>query len=102
MAGLLLNDSLIERCRKKPLVVTIDEAHTLEIDVGKYLLNLSEQVRTKGAPFLLVLAGTPDLEYRINRMGATFWSRARIIGFGRLTKQATNRRHCHPAFRQWF
>ena len=88
-AELLLDDSLIERCRKKPLLVTIDEAHTLKPDVGKYLLNLSEQVRKRGAPFQLVLAGTPDLESRINRMGATFWSRARIMGFGRLTKQAT-------------
>lgn len=88
-AELLLDDSLIERCRKRPLVVTIDEAHTLKTDVGKYLLNLSEQVRKRGAPFQLVLAGTPDLECRINRMDATFWSRARIMGFGRLTKQAT-------------
>ena len=86
---LLLADGLIKRCRKKPLVVTIDEAHTMETSVGKYLLNLSEKVRKKGAPFLLVLAGTPDLEHRINRMSSTFWSRARIFGFGRLTKQAT-------------
>lgn len=85
----LLVDSLIKRCRKKPLVVTIDEAHTLDIDVGKYLLNLSERVRKKGAPFLLILAGTPGLEKRINSMHATFWSRARILGFSRLTKQAT-------------
>lgn len=88
-AQLLLGDSLIERCRKKPLLVTIDEAQTLNPDVGKYLLNLSEQVRKNGAPFQLILAGTPDLESRINRMDATFWSRARIMGFGRLTRQAT-------------
>ena len=55
-----LAEELAARCRRKPLVVLLDEAHTLALDVGSALLNASQQVRAE-APFLLVLAGTPGL-----------------------------------------
>ena len=48
-----LTDRLTARCRKKPVVVLVDEAHTLTRDVGQLLLNLSQEVRAN-APFLLV------------------------------------------------
>ena len=77
------------RCRDKPLVVTLDEAHTLDNNVGKRLLNVSEVVRNEGAPFLLVMAGTPNLRRRLGRMNASFWNRAEKLGIGRLTPAAT-------------
>lgn len=80
---------LIERCRKRPLVVALDEAHTLDVEAGQTLLNASQQVRKQGAAFLLVLAGTPNLKERLNQMGATFWNRAETIGIGRLSRDAT-------------
>ena len=75
-----LRAELAARCRKKPLAVLVDEAHTLDLDVGRTLLNVSQQVRS-AAPFLLVLAGTPGLTAHLGAMNASFWSR---LGKGRL------------------
>ncbi len=55
-------------------MVTVDEAHMLDIEVGSTLLNLSQNLRGEHtAPFLLVLAGTPNLEMHLGRIGATIW-----------------------------
>ena len=75
-----LGSELTARCRRKPLAVLLDEAHTLDVEVGKGLLNASQQVRDE-APFLLVLAGTPGLAAHLGTMNASFWSR---MGEGRL------------------
>ena len=65
---------LSARCRRRPIVVLVDEAHTLDRDVGQLLLNVSQEVRAN-APFLLVLAGTPGLPAHLSTMNASFWSR---------------------------
>ena len=75
-----LSKRLVSRCRRRPLVVLLDEAHTLDRDVGQLLLNLSQEVRAQ-APFLLVLAGTPGLPAHLSTMDVSFWSR---LGTGRL------------------
>ena len=75
-----LTARLTARCRKSPLVVLVDEAHTLDRDVGELLMNVSQEVRAN-APFLLVLAGTPGLPAHLSTMNASFWSR---LGKGRL------------------
>ena len=69
-----LGTKLTARCRRKPLAVLLDEAHTLDIEVGGTLLNASQQVRDE-APFLLVLAGTPGLAAHLGVMNASLWSR---------------------------
>ena len=69
-----LTERLTARCRRRPLIVLLDEAHTLERDVGQLLLNASQEVRTN-APFLLVLAGTPGLAAHLGTMNASFWNR---------------------------
>ena len=78
---------LTARCRKTPLALLVDEAHTLDPAVGQALLNASQQVRSQ-APFLLMLAGTPNLQAHLNAMAATFWSRAEILGVGLLDEAA--------------
>ena len=75
-----LREELTTRCRRKPLAVLLDEAHTLDLEVGHTLLNAGQQVRDE-APFLLVLAGTPGLPEHLGTMNASFWSR---LGKGRL------------------
>ena len=67
-----LQAELTARCRKRPLAVLLDEAHTLDLEVGRTLLNTSQQVRDE-APFLLVLAGTPGLPAHLGSMNASFW-----------------------------
>ena len=71
---------LSARCCKKAVAVLLDEAHTLNPEVGRTLLNLGQRVRGE-APFLLVLAGTPGLPAHLGTMNASFWSR---LGPGRL------------------
>ena len=85
-----LVQALVARCRRKPLAVLLDEAHTLALDVGSALLNASQQVRAD-APFLLVLAGTPGLPDHLSAMYASFWSRLGegLLGVGRLDDAAT-------------
>ena len=84
-----LAEELAARCRRKPLVFLLDEAHTLEPNVGSALLNASQQVRAE-APLLLVLAGTPGLPAHLNAMDTSFWGRLGegLLGVGRLSDAA--------------
>ena len=83
-----LGDLLTARARKTPLLVVMDEAHTLDLEIGRALLNAGQ--RTRGRyPFLLVLTGTPNLEAHLNAMGASFWSRAWTRRIGRLDEAGT-------------
>ena len=86
-----LAEDLAARCRRRPLVLLLDEAHTLDLDVGSALLNASQQVRAD-APFLLVLAGTPGLPAHLNAMDTSFWARLGegLLGVGRLTDAAAS------------
>ena len=87
--GRSLAVALTARCRRRPLAVLLDEAHTLNIKVGGALLNASQQARAT-APFLLVLAGTPGLPRRLDAMDASFWGRLAdgLLGIGRLSASA--------------
>ena len=89
--------ALLAHCRRKPLALLIDEAHTLQLGVGGLLLNASQQVRTE-APFLLVLAGTPGLAAHLGAMDASFWSRlgAGLLGIGRLDAAAARAALAEP------
>ena len=78
-----LAELLTVRCAHRPLVILLDEAHTLDEGVGRALLNAGQSVAA-AAPFLLALAGTPGLTLHPDRMSATFWNRARHIGVGLL------------------
>ena len=78
---------LIELANKKPLVLLVDEAHTMPAKWGRELLSVSQSVRKK-APFLLVLAGTPGLRDCLRHMKATFWIRSKKIPMGRLAASA--------------
>ena len=83
-----LAQALEARARARPLILLLDEAHLLEPEVGRLLLNAAQRAAGR-APFLFVLAGTPDLRPRLSRIGASFWSRSRQIPLGRLSDAAT-------------
>ena len=78
---------LIARCRRRPLVVLLDEAHTLDLEVGRALLNASQEVGSE-APFLLCLAGTPGLTAHLSRMGASFVGRSEELRIRLLDRAA--------------
>ena len=82
-----LDEVLAARVRKKPLVLLLDEAHTLDGEVGSTLLNTSQKIGRE-LPFLLVLAGTPSLRSHLNTMNVSFWNRAERRPVGRLDSAA--------------
>ena len=82
-----LDEALAARAKKGPLVVLLDEAHTLDDEIGCILLNASQQVGRE-LPFLLVLAGTPGLRACLGALNATFWNRAERCPVGRLDPSA--------------
>ena len=79
---------LAARCKRRPLVLLLDEAHTLPLTAGQALLNASQAVSAE-APFLMAMAGTPGLHRHLNDMSATFWSRGEKMGIGRLDSDAS-------------
>lgn len=78
-----LNEIVRRRVERKPFALLVDEAHTLGKEAGRALLNCSQQIGAE-LPFLLVLAGTPDLRTRLNTLHASFWNRAEVLPIGRL------------------
>ena len=83
------------RAGRAPLVLLLDEAHTLDPDTGRALLNASQRVG-RTLPFLLVLAGTPNVRSHLNRMGVSFWNRAELVRVGRLSHEAAADALRHP------
>ena len=84
----LLAEALEARAKAKPLLILLDEAHTLKPEVGQWLLNAAQAAGSE-APFLLVLAGPPDLSLFLSGIGAGFMGRARQLPVGRLDETAT-------------
>ena len=79
--------TLIEKNKKRPLILLMDEAHNMNSDLCNDLLNVYQKVR-KEMPFMLVLAGTPRLRHFLSGVNATFVERSRKIGLGRLDEQS--------------
>ena len=78
------------RCSENGLAILIDEAHTLDhyADSARAFLNDVQALAGDGWPLLLILAGTPNISARLNRIEATFWGRSRRIGIGPLDDAA--------------
>ncbi len=93
---LALEDLLSEKCQKKPLILIIDEAHTLHPDIGHVLLNASQNVRAANSPFFFVLAGTPNLETALSQASASFWDKSKIFPLGRLSEDESRKALSKP------
>ena len=78
-------DLLTDACKQQPTIMLVDEAHTLEVEVARALLNTVQFARRNDVPVALVLAGTPHLKQHLSfaehgdlkRVGArsSFWER---------------------------
>ena len=84
-----IREALGKRVRRRPLLLSIDEAHTLDPDVGRRLLQAAQVVYAKGAGILLLMAGTPDLPSHLHEMHATFWERCSAQPLARLEAGAS-------------
>ena len=74
---------LSRRVRKAPLALLVDEAHTLDLAVGRKILLAVQRLATQGGSILVVFAGTPGLPNRMREMQTTFWEHSRILPFDR-------------------
>lgn len=81
---------IYEECQGKPKVLIVDEAQELVEDPrsASSLLNICQDLYRR-APFLLVLAGTPDLPKKIGRLRSTFMRRSRQVSMGNLSPEAS-------------
>lgn len=75
---------LRDMAHSKPAVVLVDEAHMLSPESGRELLNAAQRCVSDGLQLLLVLAGTPHIQWAIGRMDASFWERLESLKIGRL------------------
>ena len=87
LASVTIRKLLQERSGNKPFILIIDEAHRLTPAIAESLLNASQTVRLEGCPFLLVLAGTPNLRTTLGQANASFWDRSEIVPLGRLSSE---------------
>ena len=81
---------VLERRAREKLVLLVDEAHIM----GRYQDTVRKffnavQIVSRNHPLPLILAGTPNLATELNVPDATFWSRLRKIGVGRLSEDAS-------------
>ena len=83
-----VHDSLGRLVRRKPAVVLIDEAHTLDRNIGEKILKSAQALNRSGAALLLVLAGTPDLRSNLYRVQPAFWERSDTLPLMRLDRNA--------------
>ena len=94
-AGVATARVLAATARRKPLLLLLDEAHRLRPEAGEALLTAAQRVASE-LPFLLVLAGTPDLRPHLGTLGASFWNRAEKIRLGRLNSEGAARGFGEP------
>ena len=88
LAKQTIQNTLISKGKKHPLILLMDEAHKMDADLCNDLLNIYQKISTK-MPFMLVLAGTPGLHNFLSGVNATFVERSRNIGLGRLDEQSS-------------
>lgn len=86
----IVQDSLGRLVRRKPAVVLIDEAHTLDRALGEKILESTQLLNESGSALLLVLAGTPDLPNNLHQMQSTFWERSDTLPLMRLDPSAAS------------
>ncbi len=70
-----LQNTLLERHQNKPLIICVDEAHTLIPEVALALGSLRHQMNDNKRPVWLLLAGTPGLSETLRDAKATFIER---------------------------
>lgn len=82
--------TLARIAKKRPTILLIDEAQTLDTTLGAQLLQAAQTLASEGTPLLLILAGTPNLPSHLRKMRVTFWERSAIFPLLRLDQCASS------------
>ena len=87
----LLREHLLEATERNPLLVQVDEAHTLAPEVANALCNLAQSLIEADKPAWVVLAGTPGLLAHLMSASvqASFIERADVLSPDCLSRQAS-------------
>ena len=80
---------LQERLRLRPLLMLLDEVMHYDPKMLKTILQQSQILASDRWPLAIVLAGTPALNVRLQKVDATFINRARNIHINALKPDAT-------------
>ncbi len=83
-----ISNTLARRARRRALVIAVDEAHTLAVEVGRALLQGVQQARSDGVPVMLLLVGRPELSRHLSQMEVSSCDRNKMIPLGRLSSKA--------------
>ena len=85
-----LKQELIKQRRNKPLIISIDEAHTLNPEVAQDLANLVQNLVKENCAIWTILAGTPGLTSHLASaaVAATFIKRSDLMSPSLLTGDA--------------
>lgn len=80
---------LVAKCKSKPLILLIDEAHLMSPAACGELLNEVLTIRGRGGPVIVVLAGKPKLAELGNLSQVSFLERGEIMSLGLLDEQSS-------------
>ncbi len=80
---------LVAKCKSKPLILLIDEAHLMSPAALGELLNEVLTIRGRGGPIIVVLAGKPKLAELGNLSQVAFPERGEVMSLGLLDEQSS-------------
>ena len=82
-----LRYALAARLDSGPLVILLDDAQEMRPAMAQELLSAAQLLRTRGAPLLLVLAGTAKLFATLNRGSTAVWKRSALLAVEPLERE---------------
>lgn len=79
---------LVAKCKSKPLILLIDEAHMMAPAACRELLNEVLTIRDRGGPAIVVLAGKPQLAELGDISQVSFLERGQVMSLELLDEQS--------------
>ena len=80
---------LVEKCKSKPLILMVDEAHMMAPAACNELLNEALTIRGRGGPLVVVFAGKPQLAALGDLAQVSFLERGELISLDLLDDQSS-------------
>ncbi len=88
--------NLAEKCRKRPVVFMVDEAHRLDPEVLASIMDDIEMIRQKNGPIIGVFAGKPLLMDVIGAAGVSYEERSEYISLDLLDDRDSEAAIAYP------